>query len=94
MIAYDFNQLDAAAEDCRGAVSNMTSQLDTLESNIQPMLGTWEGSAREEYYRRQKEWDQAAADLRDLLTRIEGSLRKSSESMQARERANTAKFGG
>lgn len=94
MIAYDFNQLDGAADDCRGTVANMTSQLDALESNIQPMLGTWDGTAREAYYQRQREWDQAAADLRDLLGKIEGALRKSAESMQARERANTAKFGG
>lgn len=94
MIAYNFNQLNTAAEDCRSSVSNMTSQLDTLESNIQPMLGSWDGEAREAYYQRQREWDKAAADLRDLLGRIEGALRKSAENMQARERANTSKFGG
>ncbi|WP_305789923.1 WXG100 family type VII secretion target [Symbioplanes lichenis] len=94
MIKYNFPQLNQAADDCGSATKNLTAELDGLTSSLQGMLGTWDGAAREAYYQRQKEWDAAANDLRDLLGRIEKALRESAEKMQARENANKAKFGG
>jgi WXG100 family type VII secretion target len=91
-IRYNFPQLLSAADDCNSAVKNMTGELDTLKQGLQPLLSTWDGDARTAYYQRQTEWDSAASDLRDLLTRIEKALRESAQKMQAREKANKAKF--
>ncbi|WP_341718048.1 WXG100 family type VII secretion target [Micromonospora sp. FIMYZ51] len=93
-LKYNFAALNAAADNCGGAVRNMTSELEGLKSGIAPMLATWDGDAREAYFRRQTEWESAANDLRDLLGRIERALRESAATMQAREAANRAKFGG
>ncbi|MEV6812277.1 WXG100 family type VII secretion target [Micromonospora sp. NPDC051296] len=92
-IRYNFAGLNAAADSCSGAVRNMTGELDGLKSGIAPLLATWDGEAREAYFRRQTEWESAANDLRDLLGRIERALRESASKMQAREAANRAKFG-
>ncbi|MGC5033678.1 WXG100 family type VII secretion target [Micromonospora sp. DT229] len=93
-IKYNFAGLNAAADSCNGSVRNMTSELEGLKSGIAPLLATWDGEAREAYFQRQREWESAANDLRDLLTRIERALRESAGKMQAREAANRAKFGG
>ena len=91
-IKYNFPQLNMAADNCASKVSNMTAELDGLKQSLQPMLATWDGDARTAYYQRQGEWDAAAGDLRDLLTKIEKALRESGIKMQARESANKAKF--
>ncbi|GIJ79980.1 WXG100 family type VII secretion target [Micromonospora phaseoli] len=92
-IRYNFAGLNAAADSCGGAVKNLTGELDGLKSGIAPLLATWDGDAREAYFRRQADWESAANDLRDLLGRIERALRESAAKMQAREAANRAKFG-
>ncbi|MFF0150130.1 WXG100 family type VII secretion target [Micromonospora sp. NPDC005203] len=92
-IRYNFGALNAAADSCGGAMKNVTGELDGLKSGIAPLLATWDGDAREAYFRRQSDWEAAANDLRDLLGRIEKTLRESAARMQAREAANRAKFG-
>ncbi|MFI7648971.1 WXG100 family type VII secretion target [Micromonospora sp. NPDC049460] len=92
-IRYNFGALNAAADSCGGAMRNLTGELDGLKSGIAPLLATWDGDAREAYFRRQNDWEAAANDLRDLLGRIEKALRESAVKMQAREAANRAKFG-
>ncbi|MGW4497958.1 WXG100 family type VII secretion target [Micromonospora sp. NPDC004336] len=92
-IRYNFGALNAAADSCGGAMRNLTGELDGLKSGIAPLLATWDGDAREAYFRRQNDWESAANDLRDLLGRIEKALRESAAKMQAREAANRAKFG-
>ncbi|GGM60630.1 hypothetical protein GCM10011608_52150 [Micromonospora sonchi] len=93
-IRYNFAGLNGAADACSSSVRNLTSELDGLKSGIAPLLATWDGDAREAYFQRQNEWESAANDLRDLLSRIEKALRESAAKMQAREAANRAKFGG
>ncbi|TCB90687.1 WXG100 family type VII secretion target [Micromonospora zingiberis] len=93
-IRYNFAGLNAAADSCGSSVRNMTSELEGLKSGIAPLLATWDGDAREAYFQRQREWESAANDLRDLLGKIERALRESAAKMQAREAANRAKFGG
>lgn len=91
-IRYNFPALQKAADDCNRAVKNMQGELEGLKTQIQPMLSTWEGDARDAYFRRQSEWESAANDLRELLGRIERALRESAIKMQQREKANMAKF--
>jgi len=91
-IRYNFPALTSAADSCNAASRNMMSELEGLKSGIQPLLATWDGEAQTAYLRRQTEWESAANDLKDLLSRIENALRESAIRMQAREAANRAKF--
>ncbi|NYT95274.1 WXG100 family type VII secretion target [Salinispora sp. H7-4] len=93
-IRYNFAALAASADSCGSSLKNMNGELEGLKSSIAPLLATWDGDAREAYFRRQRDWEAAANDLRDLLSRIERALRESAARMQAREAANQAKFGG
>jgi early secretory antigenic target protein ESAT-6 len=92
-IVVKFSALAKASEDINKAIANMNSELDGLEKGIQPMLSTWDGAARDEYFRRQQEWSSASKDITQLLTQIKGAVMKSAEIMQAREQANARKFG-
>ncbi|ASW57113.1 WXG100 family type VII secretion target [Plantactinospora sp. KBS50] len=93
-IKYNFPLLNHAADQCSAAAKNLTGELDDLKRGLQPMLASWDGDAQAAYHMRQSEWETAANDLRDLLGKIERSLRDSAMKMQQREHANKAKFGG
>jgi WXG100 family type VII secretion target len=93
-IVVRFSALTKASEDINKAISTMHSELDGLERGIQPLLATWDGTAKNEYHTRQREWTQASTDLTTLLTQIKGAVTKAAEIMQAREAANARKFGG
>lgn len=91
-IVVNFAALRAAAEDIRSTVGKMNSELDGLKQGLQPMLATWGGEAQEAYYARQRQWDSAASDLNTLLTQIQNAVSRSADIMDARERANQARF--
>jgi 6 kDa early secretory antigenic target len=93
-IAVNFASLTKAAEDIQSAIGKMTSELDGLERGIQPLLVTWDGDAKAAYLIRKKEWDNASADITQLLTGIKGAVLKSAEIMAAREKQNATMFNG
>ena len=92
-IVVKFSALSKASEDISKAIASLNSELDGLEKGIQPLLSTWDGTARDAYFQRQQEWSSASQDLTQLLTQIKGAVVKSAEIMQAREQANQRKFG-
>ena len=49
--------------------------LSELEAGLAPMLGSWEGSARDLYQQKKTSWDAAARDLAHLLQSIVGLTR-------------------
>jgi WXG100 family type VII secretion target len=91
-IVVKFAALMKASDDISRALKNMHSELDGLEKGIQPLLASWDGTAKDAYHVRQKEWSSASKDLTELLTQIKGAVVHSAEIMQAREKANTTKF--
>lgn len=91
-IVVNFAALRAAAEDIRSTVAGMNSELDNLKQGLQPLLSTWDGEAQQAYHARQAQWDSAASDLNTLLSQIQTAVSRSAEIMEARERANMARF--
>ncbi len=94
LIAYNFAQLEGAADSCRSGVSTMMGQLDNLEATCNALRATWTGEANEVYVQREREWSQAADSLKILLEGIEKALRDSAAQMRASEMRNKAAFGG
>ncbi|WP_432835335.1 WXG100 family type VII secretion target [Dactylosporangium sp. CA-092794] len=91
-IIVEFAALNQAAADISSALSSMQSELDNINSTVQPMVATWESDAQEAFLQRKAEWTTAATDLQTLLNGIKGAVLKAAEIMQAREKANVAKF--
>jgi WXG100 family type VII secretion target len=91
-IVVEFAALNQAAADITSALSSMQSELDTINSTVQPMIASWESEAQQAFIQRKAEWTSAANDLHTLLNGIKGAVTKAAEIMQAREQANVAKF--
>jgi len=91
-IVVEFQALHQAADDIGRALSSMQSELEQINSTVQPLVHTWQSEAQTAFVARKHEWESAANDLHQLLTGIKGAVLKSAEIMAAREKANTAKF--
>ncbi|MEV6931458.1 WXG100 family type VII secretion target [Dactylosporangium sp. NPDC051485] len=91
-IVVEFAALNQAAADISSALASMQSELDNVNSTVQPLVATWQSDAQEAFLQRKAEWTNAANDLHTLLNGIKSAVLKSAEIMQAREKANVAKF--
>ncbi len=91
-IVVEFAALQQASDDISRALSSMQSELDNINSQVQPLVHTWQSDAQQAFVQRKNEWTSAANDLHTLLTGIKTAVLRSAEIMQAREKANVAKF--
>ena len=49
MIKYGFGEIEAAAGDIQATSGRITTLLDGLKAQIQPMVSTWEGDSATAY---------------------------------------------
>jgi early secretory antigenic target protein ESAT-6 len=93
MLKVDFGALQAASADIRTALGVLREELAQVEAAAAPLVGSWEGRAREAYLALQEQWRRAAEDLADLLRGIGRALDESAADYLATERRNAALFG-
>lgn len=91
-LVVNFTALQTAAGDIQSAMNNMESQLGAAEQTAQPLVSTWEGSAREAYQQRQAKWTQAANDLSTMLREIKKAVEESASQYQQTETRNANLF--
>lgn len=91
-IKVTFGSLDTAESDLTSAHASMGQRLAELKADIQPMISTWEGGAREAYYGHQQQWDTAWDELTSALQEFQRALAQSNADYQAGEQQNTSRF--
>lgn len=92
-IQVSFSAIQGGGSSCRSTASSIRSQLDDLRAEVQRLAGGWEGQASTEYQSKQKQWDEAAADLQQVLERIAKALDEAANQYKATEQANAAVWG-
>lgn len=93
-ISANFGQLDGTQQQIMSNAASMNQQLSDLKSYLQPMVSTWDGSASESYQQLQRKWDQAAAELNQILHQIGTATGNANDGFQAAERSNAQRFAG
>ena len=91
-IKVTFGSLETAESDLTTAHANMGERLSQLRSDIQPMISTWQGSAREAYYGYQQQWDSAWDELTSALQEFQRALTQANADYRAGEQQNTGRF--
>ncbi|KQY56339.1 MULTISPECIES: WXG100 family type VII secretion target [unclassified Nocardioides] len=84
-IKVNFGSLEAGKAGIQKTHGQLVSTLDDLEANLQPMLQTWDGAAREAYYQCKQEWDNAAAQMATTLGQIGTLVGSAQENYQQAE---------
>jgi 6 kDa early secretory antigenic target len=91
-ITVDFSQLEGLAGDISSQASTLESTLEALKSRIAPVVAQWDGESGAAYTAAQKNWDDAALDLQQVLAQIATAVRAASEAFQAGEKQNTGRW--
>lgn len=92
-ILVNFQTVSQASSDVRTTANNIKSQLDDLEAAVKRVASTWEGSAQEGYQNKQRQWDQTADHLHQVLMKISTALQNSADNYQSTEKANANVWG-
>jgi early secretory antigenic target protein ESAT-6 len=88
-IRVNFGSLEGGQAGIMATHGTLVSTLDDLEANLQPMLSTWDGEAREAYFRCKQEWDSAAEAMSQTLQQIGQLVGNAHQNYTAAERSAT-----
>jgi len=88
-IRVNFGALEAGRAGIMATHAALVASLDDLEANLQPMLQSWEGEAREAYFQCKQQWDSAAAQMSATLSQIGTAVGTANENYGAAEKAAT-----
>ncbi|MCP2260204.1 early secretory antigenic target ESAT-6 [Streptoalloteichus tenebrarius] len=92
-IKVTFGALSQAQSDISSTANKIEGQLESLKSRLQPLVSTWEGDAAAAYNEHQRKWDEAAADLKQVLNQIGIAVGHALEQYQDAERKNASRWG-
>ena len=91
-ILVTFGEISNAQSSVATTSRNMNQELDDLKSFLAPLVATWTGQAAEDYQVKQREWDDAAAQLNQVLGQVGVALGTANDNYQQAERSNAAKW--
>jgi WXG100 family type VII secretion target len=63
----DLTQMDAHQQALETHAQQLQQILDTLDSQMQPLLNSWTGDARDQYVSAQTAWNQTAGEMMAAL---------------------------
>jgi WXG100 family type VII secretion target len=92
-IKVDYGTLMQAFADMTAAAQKIQQRLGQLEDDLSPLVATWTGEAAELYKADQRQWHNAATDLRATLARLGVSVSDSHDVFKKAEAQNAAVFG-
>jgi WXG100 family type VII secretion target len=84
-IHVQFESLQTGQQGIQSNYAKLTATLEQLESDLQPMIGTWSGQAQESYLACKKQWDDAALALSQVLNSIGQAVGQAHENYTAAE---------
>lgn len=91
-LKVDFGALSGASSDIGAGANKIQSQLDQMDSALQPLRADWTGSASEAYQTAKSQWSQAITDMKQLLADIGNAVSTSHDDYHAGEQKNTGRW--
>lgn len=86
--------LDVASQDLHRAVREIDDRLNRLEAELEGLRSSWTGHAQEAYLRAKLTWDNAIAEMVQLLQDTSRTVAASNEDYRAADRRGAAAFDG
>lgn len=84
-ISVRFDSLQGGEQGIRNTYSRLVATLEGLESDLQPMISTWSGEARDQYMQCKKQWDDAAQALSQVLNSVAQAVGQAHQNYQGAE---------
>jgi early secretory antigenic target protein ESAT-6 len=91
-IKVSFGGLAQGASDIGRSASMIEQHLADLKRDLTKLTADWTGTAADTYQEHQRNWDQAAADLKQVLASIGTAVARASEDYADGERTNAGRW--
>ena len=92
-ITYNHGQIEALTGEVVGASTQLRQTLDDLKAYLAPMVAEWSGQAAVTYNVHQRNWDEAAAALQQILTDLANAAGTGNSMMQEADARAAAAWG-
>jgi len=92
-IKVTFGAIDQLGASIDGQVRQIETQLEDLRSAITKLAQSWTGGANEAFQGVQRNWNQSADDLTNVLNRIAVAVHTAHDAYQHTEQQNTSVWG-
>jgi early secretory antigenic target protein ESAT-6 len=89
---YTFGAIDALAGDIGARVAAVETRLGDLQSKINNLTAIWEGAANEGFRQTKQQWETAAADLNQVLKKIQIAVNQTNADAQQTENINKGRW--
>lgn len=90
LIRVQYGTLEQATGDVQSAVNFMNQQLDALKQYLRDLKQLWQGEGGSFYKAEQRKWDQAAADLNQVLAMVPPAIREAEQIYSNTDRVQVA----
>ncbi|MGO9082095.1 MAG: WXG100 family type VII secretion target [Streptosporangiaceae bacterium] len=88
-----FSQLDQSRADFAGTYGALQETISTLDGQLRANLAEWDGAAQQAYYAAKAIWDNAMADMANVLNQLGVVIGVANENYTSTEAANAALWG-
>jgi WXG100 family type VII secretion target len=91
-VLANFGSLGEGEASFAQAYNGLTSTVSDLQGQLQSHLSNWEGSAQAAYHEAQTIWNQAIADMGQVISAMSSVIATANENYQNAERTNSGMF--
>jgi WXG100 family type VII secretion target len=90
----NFGSMATGRQDFARQWQAMEGTLQQLETDLDGLLGEWDGEARSAYYAARTQWDAASGRMATLLNQLGAVIEQGHENFSLAEKANVSMFDG
>jgi early secretory antigenic target protein ESAT-6 len=83
-----FESLSTGATGIMATHRALQGTLEQLESQLNPMVNSWSGDARESYFQQKKKWEEASQAMAAILRQMGQSVDQAHGNYQSAETSN------
>ena len=91
-IKVSFSAIQQLETDVQNESNKIQTSLDTLDSEVKKLYGSWDGQAQQAYQASKAKWDQKMADMHSILQELHGKVREAGIQYQNTEARNASRF--
>ena len=90
LIQVNYGAMEAGVQNIRGTHARLQSMFEDLQSNVNQLLPTWDGTSRDAYHAVQQRWNTINQELHQALQQMGTGVDVANSNFKSAESANTS----
>jgi WXG100 family type VII secretion target len=90
IVRVNFGAMDAGVQNIRSTHARLQAMFEDLQSNVNQLLPTWDGTSRDAYHSVQQRWNTINQELHQALQQMGQGVHVANTNFRSAESANTS----